>query len=323
MKSLKDSLPLSLIVAAIIVGGALIFINQGPGTTTEALSSQEAADKAIDFINRNMLPEGMTASLLDVAEESGLYKLKLQIEDDEVDSYISLDGKVFFVQGIDMDEIDAANEVENTPQEVGKTDVPDVKLFVMSYCPYGLQAQKALLPAYDLLKDKADIGIYFVSYIMHGMEEIDENMRQYCIQKEQESKLSAYLSCFVKDGESDKCLSEAGVDQGKMESCISVADGEFKVTENYNDKSSWLNGRYPKFDVHAGLNDQYGVSGSPTFVINGEKISVASRSPEEFKKAICQAFNVAPDECSQTLSTDAASPGLGDSIGGSSGGSCE
>lgn len=56
----------------------------------------------------------------------------------------------------------------------------------MSYCPYGLQAEKMFLPVYDLLKNKAEMGIYFVNYIMHDKKEIDENLREYCIQKEQE-----------------------------------------------------------------------------------------------------------------------------------------
>ncbi len=316
LKLFKSSLPLAIIIAGVIVGGAIAYTNQKsiPGT----LPSQEAADKALSFINANMLQEGITASLINIEESNGLYKVKLKIGEEEVEPYVSLDGRLLFVQAIDMGEA----EQEET-QGAAKRDVPDVKLFVMSYCPYGLQAQKALLPAYDLLKDKADIGVYFVNYIMHEKIEIDENLRQYCIQKEQKDKLSSYLNCFVVAGNSSDCFSSAGIDTSMLDSCISSADAEFKVTENYNDKDSWLGGMYPKFNVHDDLNQQYEVGGSPTIVINDKVTNLASRSPEAFKKAICDAFNTPPEECSQTLSEDTVSYGFGGGTGGSSGGSCE
>ena len=211
----------------------------------------------------------------------------------------------------------------------------------MSYCPYGLQAQKMFLPVYDLLKNKAEMGVYFVNYIMHEKQEIDENLRQYCIQKEQKDKYYNYLSCFVKDGDFNKCLTEANIDKNKMNSCISATDTQYKITEGYNDKSTWVSGQYPKFGVNDNLNQQYGVGGSPTIVINdtvvvtdqqycpGGNIKCAvisnlDRSPEKFKEIVCNAFTNLPSECSQTLSSEASSPGLGTGTdsSGSSGG-CE
>ena len=115
-------------------------------------------------------------------------------------------------------EISSLNNEEGEVQatEAPKTEKPDVKLFIMSYCPYGLQSQKALLPVYDLLKDKTDIGIYFVDYIMHDKAESDENLVQYCIQEEQEDKFSDYVGCFVKEGKSSKCLSETNINTASL-----------------------------------------------------------------------------------------------------------
>jgi len=157
---------------------------------------------------------------------------------------------------------------------------------------------------------------------MHEKKEIDENLRQYCIQKEEKEKYYDYLSCFVKAGEFEKCLNEAKIDKEKMNSCISETDKEYKITQLYNDKSTWLSGRYPRFDVHTDLNEKYGVQGSPTVVINDKVVEVSSRSPEKFKEVICQAFNSPPEECSQTLSNTTFSPGFGLETGTSSGGGC-
>jgi len=315
IKDIKNIVPIALIIAGCIIGGAVIYASQNKceENTVNTVPILEATGKAMEFINDNMLQEGMEASLLDAVEENGLYKMNLDIGGDEYESYITKDGEVFFVQGF---------KIKPEEPDISKADIPDVKLFVMSYCPFGLQAQKALLPAYDLLKDKADIGVYFVSYIMHDKKEIDENLKQYCIQEEQNEKFYDYLSCFVIAGDSEGCLNSAGIDVNQMKACMTATDQEYKITEKYNDSTTWLNGRYPLFDVHKDLNQQYEVTGSPVLVINGKVLTISSRSPEEYKKAICEAFNTAPEECSQILSTDVASPNFGGGTGSSSGGSC-
>ena len=316
----KNLIPIAIIIAGILIAGAVVYVNQKKAS---ALSPQAAAQKAIDFINKNLLQQGTTASLVSVIEEDGLYKLKLKIGDKEYPSYVSKDGKLLFPnEGVSLEEKPIAQEEKKTAQEIEKRDRPDVKLFVMSYCPYGLQMEKAYLPVYNLLKDKAEMGVYFVDYIMHEKKEIDENLRQYCIQKEQKEKYYAYLSCFVKDGNSEKCLSEAGIDKDKMNSCISQTDQTFKITQSYNDKSTWLNGNFPKFDIYTDLNEKYGVQGSPTVVIN-DAVANVERSPEKFKEAVCQAFNTPPAECSQNLPEEATSPGFGLNTGSSSSGSCQ
>jgi hypothetical protein len=316
----KILIPIAIIIAGVLIAGSVVYVKKCPSKGS-FLTPQVAAQKAVDFINKNLLQQGMTASLVSVVEENGLYKLSLKIGDKEYPSFVTKDGKILFPnEGISLEEKIA--QKEETPQKVEKRDRPDVKLFVMSYCPYGLQMEKAYLPVYNLLKDKADFGIYFVDYIMHEKKEIDENLRQYCVQKEQREKYSNYLSCFVKDGNFEKCLSEAGIDKDKMNSCISQTDQTYKITQSYNDKSTWLNGNFPKFDIYADLNEKYGVQGSPTVVINDVLVNV-ERSPEKFKEAVCQAFKTPPAECSQKLPEEATSPGFGLNTGSSSSGSCQ
>lgn len=287
------------------------------------LTSQEASEKALKFINENLLEKGMTASLVGVSEESGLYKIKLKIGEEEYDSYVTTDGKFLFPQPPIELKTETGQPSDGASGEIPKEDRPDVKLFVMSHCPYGLQVQKMFLPVYDLLKNEADMGVYFVNYIMHDKKELDENLRQYCIQKEEKDKYADYLGCFVQDGNSEKCLSNAKINKTKLDSCVVETDNEYKVTEQYNDQSTWLNGSYPKFDVQAGLNEKYGVKGSPTIVINGVVADIGPRSPEKFKETICQAFSQPPASCSQTLSNEASSPGFGSGAGSSSGGQCK
>ncbi len=89
----------------------------------------------------------------------------------------------------------------------------------------------------------------------------------------------------------------------------------------YNNRSTWVSGMFPRFNVEADLNTKYGVRGSPTLVINDKVVSI-NRSPEAYKEAICSAFTNPPEECNQKLSESPTSPGFGGGVGSSSGGQC-
>lgn len=326
----KILIPLSIVIAGLLIAGAFVYINQEKltGRTSEegkTLSPQQIAEKAINYINTNKdtLTGGNTASLISVVEDGEILKLRLKIGEREYDSYTTKDGKFLFPEAYTLEE-KTEGEATAAPSspETPKQDRPDVKLFVMSYCPFGLQAQKMFLPVYNLLKEKAEMRVYFVDYIMHEKKEIDENLNQYCIQKNEKEKYADYLSCFVASGDSEKCLSQAKIDKTKLTGCISETDAQYKITSQYNDKSTWLNGAYPKFDIYSDLNEKYGVQGSPTIVINDKIVSISSRSPEKFKEVACQAFNSPPEECSQTLSDDSPTSGFGTGTGSGGGGGC-
>lgn len=54
-----------------------------------------------------------------------------------------------------------------------KSQKPELKFFVMSFCPYGNQIEDVLRPVFDLLKDKADITPHYI------FDRID-NLDTYC-----------------------------------------------------------------------------------------------------------------------------------------------
>ena len=171
--------------------------------------------------------------------------------------------------------------------------------------------EKAYTPAWDLLKDKADLSVKFVSYAMHGKIEVEENTRQQCIQQEEgQDKFISYLNCFGLKNDSNGCLSRAGINSDKINACADKTNKDFAILDKYNDKSTWLNGRFPVYPIHENLNYEYDVQGSPTLVINGVQVQ-AERTAEGIKSAICAAFNNAPSECSKQLSNTPATPGFG------------
>jgi len=324
-KFIKSKTVVIAVLVLVVAGGFFVFWQAKQGKIDlPVLLLGSRADKlgseAIDFINKNLLSPGTTATLVKVTNEGSVYKIKIKVGNEEPDVYVSKDGRFLFTAAFEMKK----SETSPSPsQELPKADKPDVKLFVMSYCPYGLQMEKVYLPVYQLLKDKADFEIDFVDYIMHGKQEIDENLRQYCIQNQNKEEFAKYLDCFAKTGEVDSCLSQTSINQTELSECVASADDQFKITSQYDDKSTWVSGQYPKFDIHQDLNEKYSVQGSPTVIINDQEVSVAERSPEAFKNLVCQAFNNPPQECSQTLSTDVPAAGIGsETTSGSSGGGC-
>jgi len=323
-------------IATVILAGALAFVLAGgwtltgqvvsPDGSTGTLTPEEAANKAIDWISSYYKAGGadITITLVDSSEtENGIYQFTVKLSSSQGDSeqnlYVTKDGKLFIPQVIETEELIPEQQQPQT-QEVPKTDKPDVHAFVMSYCPYGLQFMKAYIPAIELLGEKANLELNFVHYLMHGEKEMIENTRMYCIQKEQKDKFTDYLRCFVESGDAEKCISDVGIDKSSLETCIQETDEEFEITKNFEESGE----TYPPYMVDAVLAQQYGVSGSPTFVVNGQTVSV-NRSPEAIKQAICSAFNNPPEECNQKLSETAEQPGIGpmgSGSGASSTGQC-
>jgi hypothetical protein len=135
-------------------------------------------------------------------------------------------------------------------------------------------------------------------------------MNQVCIKNEQADKFNTYLTCFLEDGNGERCLTESKIDTAKLTTCVASLDKTYKITEGFNDKSTWLSGNFPMFNVNKEDNDKYGVQGSPTLVINGAQVNSA-RSPASYLATICAAFNTAPEECAKELSSESYAAGFG------------
>ncbi len=90
--------PFLIIIGCLAIVGVFIILNQGKTEKNQTVP-EDLAQKAIDYINENMLSEGLKASLVSVVEESGLYKIHLEIGDEKYDSYVSKDGKLLFPPG--------------------------------------------------------------------------------------------------------------------------------------------------------------------------------------------------------------------------------
>jgi len=279
------------------------------GVTGNVVSEDVAGKNLISFIEA----QGGTAEIVSTEQTGSFYTIVVEYQGQEIPVYVTLDGE-YLATGLVPLAAEETNDNSNTntPKEVQKTDKPVAKAFVFSYCPYGLQFEKALLPVYDLLKNKADINIVAIG-AMHGAFEKTETLRQISIQELYgKDKLFAYLKEFDTNSNigscngDDACLAKylpaiytkLGIDKAKVEDYMKTS-----AEAIYNAQGSEAS--------------SLGISGSPTFVINGVESQV-SRTPEAIKEAVCAAFTTAPSECSKNLSTSATSAGFGTSSSSSS-----
>jgi len=318
----QKMLPILAVVIVLLVAG--IYMSQKGVGKNKTITPAEAKTKAEAFIKDTLLGGKTKFTISDATEYAGLYKMAITLEGggEPIDSYMTKDGKIFLPQGMDIEKMNAeakgegdkagtGDKTEEPVAEAPKTDKPKVELFVMSHCPYGTQIEKGILPVVKALSGKIDFQLKFVDYAMHDKKELDEQTRQYCINKEQGAKFIPYLECFLKAGDSSACVKEQKVDEKKLASCVSATDKQFKISETYSNKDSW-GSQFPPFPIYKDDNTKYGVQGSPTLVINGKQIS-AGRDAASLAKAICGAFNdgKAPKECQNKFASESPAPGFG------------
>lgn len=291
----------------------------GGGEKVSAIGIEAAKVKAADFINKNLLPAGTEATVKEAAEEFGLYRVAVSLTDgQEITTYLTLDGKKFFPQVMDIAEVESRKQQNQAQPDGGaapaanipKADKAKAELFVMSFCPYGVQAEAAMSPVIDLLGDKADIQVRFIASVpgddlnavksLHGAIEGIEDARQLCVAKNyDQTTLWKYINQINKDcypiyrnGEEQyktcwqKAAKDAGASASKIEACMDSEGVSLIKAEDTAAKG-------------------YGVSGSPTLLINGVKFN-GGRNPEAYKQAICDGFTTPPAECSETLSSTGA-----------------
>jgi glutaredoxin len=309
---------IALLVIVVLLLAVFLW-NSGGNTITGSMllnqneNENDIANKTVEFLNKNIISGDAKASLDSVTETSGILNITVLYQSRKIPIYATTDGKFLILPGggiVDMTQpLPQAEEPEQQqPTETPKTDKPTVQLFVMAFCPYGIQAENAMKPVVDLLGSKADIKVHFIANVggttpdtvqsLHGTPEAQEDLRQVCIMKYYDQKaywnylmkINADCSSKYKDTTAyDTCwkdaAKQAGIDASKIDTCSKSEGVSLLKTD-------------------ADLSSSKGVSGSPTLIINGINYNGA-RSPDAYKESICNAFTTVPSECSTVLSSTA------------------
>lgn len=100
----KLFIPIAIIIAGALIAGVVIYTNYSK-SSNGYLSLEQASEKLMSFVNEKALQGGMTASLIDSLEENGVYKIKFDVNGEEVEWSISKDGQIIFPQLINLTEL--------------------------------------------------------------------------------------------------------------------------------------------------------------------------------------------------------------------------
>jgi len=313
----------TLVLAVVLVLGLSGILPIFRTTGMFVLGSSDAAKKAVDYINENLVQTG-SVTLKSVEEVGGMYKITTTYQGQEIPVFLTKDGKYLFVS----EPFDITKEVTTTTttkpdikascEQITKKDKAELEAFVVSYCPYGVQMQRILNEVVKNIPSlAANIKVRYIGSIengkitaMHGDKEATENLRQICIREEQADKYWKYVGCFIKAGNTDSCLTEASIDKTKLDSCMTDPNKGVKYAQQ-------------DFD----LQDEYGITGSPTLILNGDGVSefnFGGRTAEAVKTLLCCGFISEPSVCSTQVSTQQAATSFSETYatGSSSSGTC-
>ena len=161
------------------------------------------------------------------------------------------------------------NLEELLASRVSRMGKPTLELFVMSYCPFGVQAEEKVFPIVKQFGDKIDFKLRFIAQekatvslqevtpftSLHGYPEVAENIRQLLIAQEYPDKYLDYILCRGKklDKSWEDCAEKYGIDVAKIQALFDSPKAEQLFRENIQRAA------------------ELGVRASPTIFVDGHK----------------------------------------------------
>ncbi len=140
------------------------------------------------------------------------------------------------------------NLEELLASRIARMGTPTLELFVMSYCPYGVQAEEKIIPIVKEFGDKIDFKLQFIAQekeapsaqditpftSLHGYPEVAENIRQLLISKEYPEQYLDYILCRGKklDKSWEDCAEKLGIDVAKIQALFDSPEAEQLFREN-------------------------------------------------------------------------------------------
>ena len=90
----------------LLISLAMVLVLTGCSARPKTLKPDEAKEKAETFINAVLMAPGSQAIVKEIEKMDGFYKMQVDVGSGEpIESYLSLDGKLFFPQALDIDAI--------------------------------------------------------------------------------------------------------------------------------------------------------------------------------------------------------------------------
>ena len=164
------------------------------------------------------------------------------------------------------------NLEELLASRIARMGKPVLELFVMSYCPYGVQAEEKIIPIVKKFGDQIGFKLQFIARekekfsaqeitpftSLHGYPEVAENIRQLLIAQEYPDKYLNYILCRGKklDKSWEDCAKKLGIDVAKIQALFDAPAAAQLFRENI------------------ARAEALGIKASPTILVDGHKFRV-------------------------------------------------
>ncbi len=247
----------------------------------------------------------------------------MTIDGNDFEVYLTKDYTKFLPQIIDLDELleEIKDEskidlsVENK-KALGfeENSKPRLDYFVMSFCPFGNPADENAGKIHAVFGDSVEVVPHYIVNLdnkngynsLHGVQEAHQDIRELCVlenygkDKFFEFTLASNEKLTSEDADTkwQSVAWETGVDVNTIANCeqskgLEIAKKEMQVSNDTKVK---------------GQNGVGSISGSPTMLVNGEKVG---NSASVIQKALCDSFKEGerPSACEQDIESAEAGSG--------------
>jgi protein-disulfide isomerase len=272
----------------------LIIVLVAQGIPDFGLMKNARADDALKYLNDEVLGGFATAELNEVKEENGMYVLDIELisvagQTQDATIYLSKDGELMFPTVIPLEEDNTEPtdvETEPTEEEVVEVDVTgqpfigneDAKVTIVEFsdfqCPYcekGYTTMKEVLANYP-----EDVKIVFINFPL-SFHEYAQKAAEAGECAFAQGKFEEYHDMLFENQDAltlddlKKYAVDLGLDTEAFNTCLDSDEMASKVEDDM------------------AYGSELGVSGTPAFFINGQKITGA-RPYTDFETAIEEAL---------------------------------
>jgi|GEM_PF-4436599 len=151
-------------------------------------------------------------------------------------------------------------------EELKTKEQVDIDLFVMSQCPYAVEAEKDLIPIINKFKGKVVLNLFFIAsedasselISMHGKTEIEEDIRQLIISRLFPDQFLNYL-----------LLRADNYETNNWQDITTKLGIEKEIIENNLNKPEFIEA----FKRNISKAHSLSIFASPTIILNGERYS--------------------------------------------------
>lgn len=181
---------------------------------------------------------------------------------------------------------------KEAPRAEKKEPVAKIDLYVMSKCPYGVQAEEMLAGVVEKLGGAVAVDVHFIGRMngetpesMHGEEEVKGDVLQLCAGDVNRDKQLPFIACMNAEWQKlpagwEECAKKVGLDEAAVKACADGAKGKELVKASF------------------AKSEKDGATGSPTIRIDGEEYK-GSRLARDITRFICDKNAARIPECAK------------------------